>query len=78
MDENRAEPKARERSQSPLQRAESYEMALDGSTSKPPIIIEPGEPRDVLRKSQPYTTAPNEVTAEPLPVGDTEAMDKKG
>ena len=72
MDENRTEPKTRgQRSQSPLQRAESYELALEGSTSKPPI--EPGEPQGILKKSQTY-----EVTAEPLADGDTEASAKKG
>ena len=65
------EPRRRERSQSPLQRAESYELALEGSTSKPPI--EPGEPHGILKKSQTY-----EVTAESLPDGDSEATDKKG
>ena len=65
------EPRTRERSQSPLQRTESYELALDGSTSKPPI--EPSEPHGILKKSQMY-----EVTAEPLPDGDAEATDIKG
>ena len=69
--EPRTELKTRERSQSPLQRAESYELALEGSTSKPPI--EPGEPHGILKKSQTY-----EVTAEPLPDGDSEATDNKG
>ena len=60
------ESRTRERSQSPVQRMESYELAMEESTSKPPI--EPGEPHGILKN----------VTAEPLPDGDAEATDKKG
>ena len=71
MDESSTEPRSRERSQSPVQRTESHELAQDGSASKPPT--EPGEPHGILKKGQAY-----EVTAESLTNGDTEATDVNG
>ena len=57
-----------ERSQSPLQRTESYKLTLEESTSKRPI--ESGKPHGIFKNDQTY-----EMTAEPLPDGDA---DKKG